>query len=141
LEEKNDTVETLNEKIRYMEEEVKNLAESHDKLTKKCEKYEELGGMYFSDDDDEQNRPRKNPQNALQKEIIKVSQQLKLKDRIIQRISDLPDLTDKIKKILNMENEEEKMVKKEEEDFEEKLISSILDIKSELSLFKDRSLT
>lgn len=71
---------------------MKNMSETHDKMSKKVEKYEEMGGAYLPEMEDEGQVPvkKKSAHEILQKELIKVSQKLK-------KISELPELSDDIK--------------------------------------------
>lgn len=141
-EEKNDVIETLREKLRVMEEELRNMSESNEKLSNKVSKYEEMGGVYLPEMDEEEDSPtkKKKPQNAMHKEMVKISQQLKTKNRLLKRIEELPDLPDQIKKILNLEEdfkqEEAKAANENTED--EAIKSAIININSELIVFKDK---
>jgi len=92
IEDKTDWIETLKEKLKVMETVMKNMSETHDKMSKKVEKYEEMGGAYLPEMEDEGQVPvkKKSAHEILQKELIKVSQKLK-------KISELPELSDDIK--------------------------------------------
>lgn len=144
MDEKNDLIETLEEKVKVLEEELKSMSESHEKLSNKVNKYEEMGGVYFPGMDDDENASphKKNPQSALHKEIMKISQQLKAKERLLKKIEELPDLDDKIKKIMNLEIDSSKEVSKEEEKGEDEFLkTSLLNIKADLSSFKDKNIS
>ena len=142
IEEKEDTIETQKQKLLVIDEELKNMTESHEKLSKKVNKYEEMGGVYLPEMEDEEGQiKKKSPQNSMHKELIKISQQLKNKEMIIHKISGLADLSAQIKKILNMEEDTKQVEENKDGELEEQLKASIIEWKSDLAEYKGKPLT
>lgn len=144
MEEKNDLIETLHEKLNVMEEELKNMSESHEKLSNKVQKYEEMGGVYLPDMDDgegDSKGKKKNIQSSLHKELIKISQQLKTKERMLKKIEELPDLSDQIKKILNKEEDFKEQEAKDQDTTETDIKNALLNLKKDLTLYKGKNIT
>jgi len=141
LEEKNELIETLTEKLTVMEEELKVISESHEKLSNKVSRYEEMGGIFLLElnDDDQPDRKIKGSQSSMYRELIKISQKLIAKDRMLKKIEALPDLPEEIKKILNSldlgkaEDEKEKDI-----DYDE-FKNALLNLQSDLHEFKGKT--
>lgn len=137
-------IETLNQKMLVMEEEIKNITERNDNLSKKVLKYEENGAAFLSEMQEGEGGKmgKSGTQNVLHKELIKMSQTLKLKEEMLEKIAKLPDLSDDIKNILeHKQSITEIVAKTASETTEDELKKSIFNKTSELSIFKGKNHT
>jgi kinesin family member 5 len=145
IEDKDDQIETLNERLIVMEEELKSLTESHEKLSHKVQKYEDMGAMYFSDIDGDQTNKKASPTETIHKELIKITQQLKAKQRIIKKIEELPNLDDQIKKILNMQDSDSKQDNESKQDeggnLAEEIKNALMNPSLDLAIYKDKKMS
>lgn len=139
-EEKNDIIETLNEKLKVMDEEIKNIVENNEKLSQKVLKYEELGGVYIDGELSEKEGKSK-AKNLMKNELTKVSKLLKSKQAMLDAISKLPDLSEEIKKILEPEGDVSTQASEtsKEELEDDALKVAVFNPSSELSLFRDKN--
>jgi len=136
LKKNNDLVQTQKQKLLLLEEELRNVVESNEKLSKKLDRIEEMGGIYLPEmeDGDSAHDKKRTAQEAMQKELIRVSQKLK-------RISELGGLSDEVKQILDIEVRHTDEESKEDPDTDEMFKDSLLDMHADLSKFKDKSLS
>ena len=126
-----------------MDEEIKNIIENNDKLSQKILRYEELGGVYINDIDGELSEKdnKSKTKNLMKNELNKVSKLLKSKQAMIDAISKLPDLSEEIKKILELEGNisfkiSDTTIMEQEDDA---LKVALLNQNSELNIFRDKN--